>query len=117
RYRAHSTILFGAQRVSTPRTEAMADKAIDSEMALLASPVLVREVLADLGIVPAASTRSPAAGTSFDGKVRAFSKDIETNRVEDTNVVEVAYRGGDPRFAANFVNKLLAKHVERIARL
>lgn len=115
-YRAHSTILLGAQRVSTPRTEAMADKAIDSEMALLASPVLVREVLADLGVVPAASPRSPSAA-SFDGKVRAFSKDVETNRVEDTNVVEVAYRGTDPRFAAAFVNKLLAKHVERIARL
>jgi succinoglycan biosynthesis transport protein ExoP len=156
-YRAHATILLGAQRVSTPRSDAMPDKAIDSEMALLASPALVKEVLQDLGVVPqpaaaAATAAGPAAAPApsrvpatparlpveapsnpvatiyrrahglpppdvYDQQVRAVARGVETSRVDETNVIDVAYRGKDPRWAANFVNTLLAKHVERIARL
>ncbi|MDP9120756.1 MAG: Wzz/FepE/Etk N-terminal domain-containing protein [Acidobacteriota bacterium] len=53
-YKAKATIILGAQRVSGPRTEAMPDKQIESELALLSSPTLVREVLLD---------RAKAAGT------------------------------------------------------
>ncbi|HVR10084.1 MAG TPA: hypothetical protein VMW75_18710 [Thermoanaerobaculia bacterium] len=151
-YRAHATIMLGAQRVSTPRGDAMADKAISSEMALLSSPALVKEVLQDPALAPSTPAAPPPAGAPapgsgaagnsagnpsasnpiaalyrrshglpppdpLDQRVRDLSRDIETNRVEDTNVIEVAYRGQDPRWAANFVNTLLAKHVERIARL
>jgi succinoglycan biosynthesis transport protein ExoP len=71
-----------------------------------------------IGALYSGSHRAPpSVPDPLEGKVRAFSKGIEANRVEDTNVVEVGYRGPDPRFAANFVNRLLAKHVERIARL
>jgi uncharacterized protein involved in exopolysaccharide biosynthesis len=148
-YRAHATILLAAQRVSTPRTDAMPDKAVDAEMALLSSPALVREVLQDLGALPAPGTTKPAGGAPaapgapkapaegagdslrslyrrahrlppgdpYERVVRAAAKNIETNRVEETNVIDVAYHSHDPRFAASFVNTLLAKHVERIARL
>ncbi len=144
-YRAHATIMLGAQRVSTPRGDAMADKAISSEMTLLASPALIKEVLQQPGMAPPAAARdkrpasaatTPASAAAanpiaalyrrshglpppdpLDQRVRDLATDIETNRVEDTNVIEVAYRGQDPRWAANFVNTLLAKHVERIARL
>ncbi|MBV8200797.1 MAG: hypothetical protein JOZ15_09265 [Acidobacteria bacterium] len=158
-YRAHATILLGAQRVSTPRGDAMADKAISSEMALLSSPALVKEVIKEPSLarlpgraaapaavappVPGGSNghgdpgenKPASAGAAsnsigalyrrshglppadpMDDEARDLAKDIETNRVEDTNVIEVAYRSQDPRWAANFVNTLLAKHVERIAR-
>jgi succinoglycan biosynthesis transport protein ExoP len=145
-YRAHATILLGAQRVSTPRSDAMPDKAIDSEMALLASPALVKDVLQELGVVPAQATSAATAATAgrakppvdapsnpvsaiyrrahglpppdpYDQQVRAVAKGIETSRIEESNVIDVGYRGKDPRWAAKFVNTLLAKHVERIARL
>jgi len=48
-YRAHASILLGAQRVSTPRGDAMADKGISSEMALLSSPALVKDTLRQIG--------------------------------------------------------------------
>src|SRR5580693_76911 len=141
-YRAKATILLGAQRISGPRGDAMPDKQIESEMALLASPTLVRSVLEDEkpAGAEASSGRGPrasggageggsatSAGTRrvhvrrdpdvLDARVREVAKGIDTNRIEDSNVIEVAYRGNDPTWAANFVNRLLAKHVERIAQL
>jgi len=131
-YRAHASIQLGAQRVTGPRTDAMADKGIESEVAMLSSPTLVKEALESLGPAP----RRPAvehtwnpfnaayrwfhhlpAPDPLDERVRAVAQNIEANRVEETNVVEVAYRGGNPKWAANFVNTLVAKHIERIARL
>jgi uncharacterized protein involved in exopolysaccharide biosynthesis len=149
-YRAHATILLGAQRVTTPRGDAMADKGIASEVAMLSSPALVRDALEALGGAPrspasvdrpAAASGHPAPGVAagrgigdrfgalyrrirgmppadpLDAQVQDVAKDIEASRVEESNVIEVAYSGDNPRWAANFVNTLLAKHVERIARL
>lgn len=132
-YRAHASILLGAQRVTGPRTDAMPDKGIESELALLSSPTLVKDTLLNAGPPPrraraAARSRNPLTAfyqrfhhlplpDPLDEKVRAVTQDIEANRVGETNVIEVAYRGGDPKWAANFVNTLVAKHVERIATL
>jgi succinoglycan biosynthesis transport protein ExoP len=135
-YRAHATILLTAKPISGPRGEAMPDRQIESELALLTSPALVRAVLqAQDGAAATHPPHTVAGGGSnpltalyrrfhhlkapdpFDERVRAIAKDIETNRVADTNVVEVAYRGADPKWAAGFVNGLLNQHVERIAHL
>jgi polysaccharide biosynthesis transport protein len=110
-YRAHVTILLGAKPMAGPRTDAMADKAIESELEMLSSPELIRETLREVG------PRAPLARAAESAQVRRLAHDIETNRIEETNVVEVAYRGADPRWAARFLNALVAKHVERIARL
>jgi succinoglycan biosynthesis transport protein ExoP len=149
-FRAKATILLGAQRISGPRADAMPDKQIESEMALLSSPTLVRAVLEE-DERPAADAAAGGPGTgptgsgkpagraavaggaasnslyrryhgmhapdALDARVREVAKGIDTNRIEDSNVVEVAYRGTDPEWAATFVNRLLAKHVERIAHL
>jgi uncharacterized protein involved in exopolysaccharide biosynthesis len=137
-YRAHATIMLGAQRVSTPRGDAMADKAISSEMALLSSPALVKDVLKQPDMAASGKPGGPAMQATpkvnpiaalyrrahglppadpMDDQVHAVAREIETNRVEDTNVIEVAYSSPNPHWAADFVNTLLAKHVERIARL
>ncbi len=110
-YRAHVTILLGAKPMAGQRTDAMADKAIESELEMLSSPELIRETLREVGPRAAQSRAAESA------EVRRLAHDIETNRIEETNVVEVAYRGADPRWAARFLNALVAKHVERIARL
>lgn len=111
-YRAHATILLGAKAMSGPRTDAMPDKAIESELAMLSSPELIRGTLHQME--PRARPLAPAADAV---RVSQLESGIETNRIEETNVVEVAYRGPDPRWAARFINALLAQHVERIARL
>src|ERR1700687_4044578 len=131
-YRAHASILLGAQRVSTPRGDAMADKGISSEMALLSSPALVKDTLRQIGGEapppaggPAAASGrpGPAAAQSvssvgpfgaryrrvrgmppadaLDAQAHEVAKDIETNRVEDSNVIEVAYSGDNQRWADN----------------
>ena len=110
-YRAHATILLGAKPMAGPRTDAMADKAIESELEMLSSPALIRETLRE---VEPRAARTRAAESA---RVRQLAHDIEANRIEETNVVEVAYRGANPRWAARFINALVAKHVERIARL
>jgi uncharacterized protein involved in exopolysaccharide biosynthesis len=111
-YRAHATILLGAKAMSGPRTDAMADKAIESELALLASPELIRETLREMN--PREPRLAPAAEAA---RVRRLESNIDASRIEETNVVEVAYRGTDPRWGARFINALVAQHVERIARL
>jgi succinoglycan biosynthesis transport protein ExoP len=112
-YRVHSTILLGAKPMAGPRTDAMSDKAIDSELALLESSTLIRDTLRAMA-PPGAPAPRP---TALASQVRRLSRDIETSRVEDSNVVEVAYSSDNPRWAARFINTLLAQHVERIARL
>lgn len=127
-YRAKATILLAAQRISGPRVEGMSDKQIESELALLSSPALIRSVLADhQPPAPKAAPMKSGLGGLFgrrlpppdplDEKVRAVGKDIETTRVSDTNLVEVAYRSTNPGWAATLVNELLDRHVERIAKL
>jgi uncharacterized protein involved in exopolysaccharide biosynthesis len=129
-YRAKATILLAAQRISGPRVDAMPDKQIESELALLASPELIRSVLEEQ--LPRRRRIAPASGPlsglyrrfhglpardPLDERVRAVAETIETNRIAETNLVEVAYRSGSPRWAATLVNALLNQHVERIARL
>lgn len=139
-YKAKGTIILAAQRVSGPRVDAMSDKQIESELALLSSPALVRGVLEPHGR-PAAGARREVARRSLAGllrnplpalyrrlhglpppdpadqRVRAVAAGIEATRIPDTNLIEVAYLGDDPVWAARFVNQLLAHHVERIAHL
>ncbi len=49
--------------------------------------------------------------------MHAVTQAIETNRIAETNLVEVAYKSPDPRWASTFVNDLLSKHMERIGHL
>src|SRR5439155_7012154 len=44
-------------------------------------------------------------------------KGLEATHIKNTNVVEVAFTGPDPRWASEFVNRLTTAYVERYARL
>ncbi len=129
-YRAKATILLAAQRISGPRVDAMPDKQIESELALLASPELIRSVLEEHR--QPGRRVSPAGGPldvlyrrfhglpapdPLDERVRVVEGELETSRIAETNLVEVAYRSRNPRWAATLVNSLLNEHMERIARL
>lgn len=140
-YKASARLLLSAQAVSGPRQDAMSDRQIQAELAYLESPALIRGVLdsyqrSTAGIEPA---RGPLVEgwhatvrfvqnlysrlhdvppmTPLDAKVEAIAAQIEASPIERSNVVEVAYTGSNPEWAARFVNDLITHHVERIAEL
>jgi uncharacterized protein involved in exopolysaccharide biosynthesis len=55
--------------------------------------------------------------TPFEGWVRNTAGHTGAYVIKGTNLIEVAYEAEDPQWAAQFVNELLAHHVERHATL
>lgn len=137
-YRATARILLTDQALSGPREDAMPDKQIQAELAFLSSPNLIRAVLedyeAEVGEPAQVATGSLAraramverlysrvhdvpAATELDSKVQSIASRIRAAPIAKSNLVEVAFTGTDPEWAARFVNDLLTKHVERITEL
>jgi uncharacterized protein involved in exopolysaccharide biosynthesis len=57
------------------------------------------------------------APTPFDYWVADSEKRLGVNPVVHSNLIEVSYEHRDPKWAAEFANKLIAQHIERHTRL
>lgn len=141
--RAHITVSPDPSAGAT--VDRLTDQDLNAEAELLRSPALVHEVLAKYrDAAPPPPPESPgwlstalnAASRPLDGLaliyqrlhgvpppspferwVRAIARDLSVAPIGKTTLIEVAYTGGDPRWAARFVNDVAQRHVERHVQL
>jgi uncharacterized protein involved in exopolysaccharide biosynthesis len=53
----------------------------------------------------------------LDDRVKAASRHFSVSDVKGSNLIEVAYEDGRPQWAAEFVNRIVKRHVERHVKL
>ena len=129
------------------RTTEVAENELNSQLEILQSRDLIEEVLNGLGVPAVEASADHDSSTFFTTIVNfprdflhaAFArfknadatepssplywavlgalKGLEATHIKNTNVVEVAFTGPDPRWASEFVNRLTTAYVERYARL
>jgi uncharacterized protein involved in exopolysaccharide biosynthesis len=151
-YKATAKLMVTSKRARItvspdPRDGATVDrvteKDLNSEVALLRSESLVREVLEALrnriappakpGVVQrlikvvAFPLRLPgilyrtihhvSPPTQMDNWVNMTMKHLSVSDLSGSNLIEVSYQGSDPAWAAELVNKLVKRHIERHAQL
>ena len=119
------------------------DQELNSEVALLKSPALVREVLEPYrdkmkwqppsGFVQRAratlnywldlpgrlyrSIYNVPPTSMFDNYVETIGDHVSVTPIKMSNLIQITFAGPDPVWTAEFVNQLAAHHVERRARL
>lgn len=150
-YRASATLMVTADRAqiivspdanTRPSVERVTEQDMFSELALIKSEALVREVLEPyydankkhpasiVGSIMSAITfpmRLPsilyrrlhniAPATGLDVWVQNTLSGLNVNLVDNSKLIEVAFYSADPHWAAEVVNKVVAKHLERRSRL
>lgn len=133
-YKAKSRVLLTAQAIAGPREAAMPKGQIQAELARILNPSLTRSVLRayhDAGHSPERDTapikrlKTAVAGFLRDvleteaqaaqSRPGSLAGKLEASQIKGSNLIQVAYSGPDPRWAADFVNDLLRHHVESIA--
>jgi uncharacterized protein involved in exopolysaccharide biosynthesis len=150
-YRASAVLMVTSDRAqivvspdanTRPEVERVTESDMNSEVALLQSEALVRDVLAPYWDDSAAEQpslkdrimsvvtfpmRIPSLlyglvhtlpkPTAFDGWVRATAGNLDASVIGHSNLIYVSFQSGNPQWAAEFVNKLVARHIERRAKL
>jgi succinoglycan biosynthesis transport protein ExoP len=146
-YRATATLMLTSARATIavspdanerPRVDPVTEADIGSEVAMLSSTNLLREVLAphrdrlradaaeersmlgDLLRLPrtlVTSGRSPSGASELDAWAEDVERHLNIAGVGRSNLIEVTYDTTDPQWAAQLVNELVAHHLERHVRL
>jgi uncharacterized protein involved in exopolysaccharide biosynthesis len=151
-YRASATLMITSDRAqmvvspdanTRPTVERVTEQDMNSEVALIRSEALVREVLEPfyheseqekIGILGRISSvltfpfRIPSRlyhklhgvepASRLDTWVQTtIQSSLGVSLVGKSNLIEVSYSAPDPVWAAQFVNKLVAHHLERRAKL
>ncbi len=95
---------------------------INSEIQILKSRVLIRRVIEQVGIpelFPQLSSensgapRPAEASLSTEGAVEQTLHGLSAERVEDSDVIEVAFKSRDAHLSADFLTKLIELYLER----
>jgi uncharacterized protein involved in exopolysaccharide biosynthesis len=151
-YQATATLMVTSQRAhiavspdpkSLATVDRLTDQDLNSEVALLSSPALVREALEpdrdqvgmtketgwgqQLSRMLAAALDLPARFyrsmhgvpplNPFEKLVLHLAPDVVVAPVSKSNLIEISYAGADPQWTADFVNRLAERHVERRAEM
>jgi uncharacterized protein involved in exopolysaccharide biosynthesis len=123
------------------------DEDLNSQVALLKSVALVREVLTSAGVSREQPTGTSAAGgvlhwvstilagvlrlpavaydalhhvpplSPLEARVRRTADLVAVTPISKSNLIEVSYEDTDAPWAAHFINQLVAQHVDRQAQL
>ena len=152
-YQAFATVIVRTNRAriavspdaqNTMTVERVDDQQVNSEVALMSSESLVREMLeprraeverrsSGSGAVSAVfsilsmpfelpgqvyrSLHGIPEPNAFDTWVRDVSSGISVQPIPRSNLIQVSYVGTDPRETAGFLNAFVAKYLERNAKL
>jgi len=151
-YQATAKLMVTSQRAritvspdpkSAATVDRLTDQDLNSEVALLSSPALVREALEpdrdqvgttkeigwgqQLSGMIAAALDLPARFyrsmhgvpplNPFEKLVLAIAPGVVVTPVTKSNLIGISYAAGDPQWAADFVNRLAERHVERRAEM
>jgi uncharacterized protein involved in exopolysaccharide biosynthesis len=140
---ARATIAVSPDANERPRVDPVTDSDLSSEVAMLNSPSLLREVLEPLRdhvpqpppptaigralhvltyplSVPGDIYRSIhdlPPDSAFDQRIAGAAQHLTVTQLGRSNLIEVAYEDRRPEWAAELVNSLVATHVDRHVRL
>jgi uncharacterized protein involved in exopolysaccharide biosynthesis len=149
-YRASATLMVTSDRAqivvspdasTRPNVERVTEQDMNSEVALIRSEALVREVLepyySDDAAAPTLFARLMSAltfplripsilyakyhhlqpPTGLDGWVNSVLANLGVGVIAKSNLIAVDFYSSSPTWAAELVNKLVARHIERRAKL
>lgn len=125
-----------------PTVERVTEQDLNSETALIRSDALIRDVLSEYWTgdsdhqpsffervwswitfptrIPSllySTTHGVQPASGLESWVRGTSYNLGVGLVGKSNLIEVAYYSSNPKWAAEFVNKLVVRHLERRAKL
>jgi uncharacterized protein involved in exopolysaccharide biosynthesis len=118
-YESHSSLLvkFGREFIYRPEVGDKApvisftqEEAINSEINILTSRDLVERVIQTMGlkkVYPDLAENPPSRMTSMEAAVIAFQKNLTSEGIKKSSVIEVSFRHQDPLVAARAVNLLV----------
>jgi uncharacterized protein involved in exopolysaccharide biosynthesis len=112
---------------SNPVVSINREEQINSEIEILKSPSLVKEVMAAVGpavIYPELSARKPGILASIipagrpeaqpvDKAMLALQKQLDVEGIKKSNIIEVSFKHHDPQMAAFVVNTLAKLYLDR----
>lgn len=124
KYEAHMKVLVRRQRddavVSTYSTEPfqysdqVSEEDLNTEVELLNSEDLLREVVLKSGLAPAPASPSDVAGQKRVAKAMLkLSKGLTIEPVHKSNVIQIHYVTRDPRTAVQVLNVLASVYIEK----
>lgn len=150
-YQAFATVIVRTARAriavspdaqNTLSVDRVDDQQVNSEVALMSSESLVREMLEPRRAEVERSSRSGGPGlfsllrlpfelpgrvyrsihgipdpTAFDAWVREVSSGISVTPIPRSNLIQVSYVGSDPEQTAAFLNAFVDRYLERNAKL
>jgi polysaccharide biosynthesis protein PslE len=118
-YEARSRLLikFGREYIAIPEVGGTPpflalkqEEVINSEIQILTSRELIENVVRTMEVetlYPALAGNPPAKMSSLDAAILTFKNALAVEGVKKSNVIEVSFRHGDPRTAADAVNILV----------
>ena len=135
RFKATAKIRLAQEELAGPREDAGSREQINTEIAFLNDPNLTHDVLLDYqrSQRPKEPNYSPShratklvkkvvgifidLGEGKEDEAPSLHGDLAVFQQPGTNLIEVSYTTYDPRWAARFVNDLIATHRDRIRAL
>lgn len=95
----------------------LSEEAMNSEIEILKSSTLMREVLRRdqvyQQIIGPEKTQTLDSTTALELAVALFKRDLDSQIVPKSNIVQVTYEGKDPQLATQIVNELCQRYVIR----
>lgn len=149
-YRAAATLMVHSDRAqivvspdanTRPNIDSVTEQDLNSEVALIRSEALIREVLAphwkdekkssgwasrilsilklplELPSILYRKLHDVPKPTGLERWTRAVQNELGVGIVGKSSLIEVSYYTSDPKWAAQFVNELVTHHIERRGRL
>lgn len=123
RYRSEMDILVqnkrGDEQITPSRingeitVNGVTEEQINSEIQILSSPGLAREVLVPGWNSQTEASMTPEQLRALDKAVTKFEKHLTVTMVRKSNVIEVAYIASDPHTATDTLNRLLSAFLKK----
>ncbi len=112
-----STIVSANEATDTDTRPTISENILNSEIEILKSATLLRSVVNTDGLYK--RLVKPEAVAILDSAlvveiaVATFAKALECQAVPKSNIIEISYESEDPRLAAQLVNELCRRYVDR----
>lgn len=112
-----STIISANEATDTDTRPTISENILNSEIEILKSATLLRSVVNTNGLYK--RLVKPEAVAILDSAlvveiaVATFAKALECQAVPKSNIIEISYESEDPRLAAQLVNELCRRYVDR----
>ena len=109
RYVVERSAVDGESQIKTPTPENHA--LINSEVEILTSQDLIRQVAQTLGVDRFAP--GPASDAKMDKAIESISRALDVSVVKDTNIISVAFTSSNPKLPKPVVQELVKRYFDK----